>query len=359
MPDIHLEDVSKTYGDKVVLDGVNIDVSDKEFVTLLGPSGCGKTTTLMAIAGFQHPDSGRIVCGDLTFFDGARRRKMPAEQRNLGIVFQSYAIWPHMTVAANVGFPLVLRKVKRPDVDRRVGEMLSLVELSELAGRYPHELSGGQQQRVALARALASSPSVLLLDEPFSNLDAKLRERSRKWLRALQQEIGITTIFVTHDQDEALGMSDRVMVMDRGVIQQSGTPEDIYRRPVNRAVADFVGRCNLMDGHVVGPAPTGSVMVRIEGTPLVVMAQCPLETVPTGGPVAVAVRPETIEISAGEARRPNECHADVRSSAFLGDHYEYEVSLGGTVALVQTAHAVTAVTAVVTIPDLAAIVVEQ
>jgi iron(III) transport system ATP-binding protein len=357
VPDIRLRNVSKAFGDTIVLDNIDIDVGDKELVTLLGPSGCGKTTTLMAIAGFQHPDSGRIICGDQTFFDGGGRRTLPPEQRNLGIVFQSYAIWPHMTVAANVGFPLKLRRTKKSDVDRRVAEMLELVELSGLGRQYPHQLSGGQQQRVALARALVNSPSVLLLDEPFSNLDAKLRERSRKWLRALQQEIGITTIFVTHDQDEALGMSDRVMVMNRGVIQQSGTPEDIYRRPANRAVAEFVGRCNLLNGRIVGSARSGSVLVEISGSSLIVRAQCSPENADSGE-VVIALRPELIELSVGEARHVNQCVADVRGSAFLGDHYEYEVSFGGLSALVQHALPVAGATTLVTVPDLAAIIVK-
>jgi iron(III) transport system ATP-binding protein len=357
VPDIHLQNVTKTYGNVVVLDDIDIDVGDKEFVTLLGPSGCGKTTTLMAIAGFQRPDSGRIVCGDQTFFDGARRRILPAEQRNLGIVFQSYAIWPHMTVAANVGFPLKLRKAKKSAVDRRVGEMLELVELPGFGSKYPHQLSGGQQQRVALARALACSPSVLLLDEPFSNLDAKLRERSRKWLRALQQEIGITTIFVTHDQDEALGMSDRVMVMNRGVIQQSGTPEDIYRRPANRTVAEFVGRCNVLNGRIIGPTLGGSVLVEILSTSLVVRAQCAFETADSDD-VAIAIRPEVIQIASADPCRANQCLADVHSRAFLGDHYEYELLLGGVSALVQHAQPLSGSTTTVTVPDLAVIVLQ-
>jgi iron(III) transport system ATP-binding protein len=358
VPDIRLLDVSKTYGQTQVLNGINLDVGDKEFVTLLGPSGCGKTTTLMAIAGFLNPDTGVIACGDQTFFDSKRRRQMPAERRNLGIVFQSYAIWPHMTVAANVGFPLALKRTRKPEIERRVADMLELVELDELGRQYPHQLSGGQQQRVALARALASSPSVLLLDEPFSNLDAKLRERSRKWLKSLQREVGITTVFVTHDQDEALSMSDRIMVMDHGVIQQSGTPEDIYLRPANRVVADFVGRCNLLECDLIGPATSGSAMVRITGTSLVVKAQCPLADAQSGE-VVLALRPEMIQVSRGRASRPNQCQAEVRSSAFLGDHYEYEVSIEAITAVVQTDHAVAELTSLVTIPDLVATIVHR
>jgi iron(III) transport system ATP-binding protein len=342
-----------------VLDGISLDVGDKEFVTLLGPSGCGKTTTLMAIAGFEHPDAGHISCGDEIFFDESSRRGVPAEQRNLGIVFQSYAIWPHMTVAGNVGFPLVLRKMKKPEVARRVAEVLELVELSGLDHQYPHQLSGGQQQRVALARALSSSPSVLLLDEPFSNLDAKLRERARKWLRELQQEIGITTVFVTHDQHEALGMSDRVMVMDRGVIQQSGTPEEVYLRPLNRTVADFVGRCNFVDAEIVGPGPPGTAMVKIDRTHLVVRAHCN-QNRSVGAHVVLAIRPEAIQLSTADAlshAATNQCRCDIRSGAFLGDHYEYELVVGEFSVLVQTSLAATSPAALLTFPDDVATVI--
>jgi iron(III) transport system ATP-binding protein len=353
VPDIRLHDVSKAYGDSDVLQGISLDVGDKEFVTLLGPSGCGKTTTLMAIAGFQHPDAGTISCGDEVFFDASRRRVTPAERRNLGIVFQSYAIWPHMTVAGNVGFPLKLRRMKKPAVAERVAEVLDLVELGDLADHYPHQLSGGQQQRDALARALSTPSYVLLLDEPFSNLDAKLRERSRKWLRELQREIGITTIFVTHDQHEALGMSDRVVVLDNGIVQQSGTPEDIYLRPVNRTVADFVGRCNFLDAEVVGPSSPGTVMVRLSRTGLVARAQSGRSLSP-GSAVVIAIRPEAIELASANptsSRAANQCRAEVRSAAFLGDHYEYEVAAEEFSVMVQTGEAAITAAATLTIPD--------
>src|SRR3954447_1742494 len=252
MPEIHVESLVKEFGEQRALDGVSFTVEDGELFTLLGPSGCGKSTTLMSIAGFQHPESGRISVGSETFFDASRRLDVPAERRNLGIVFQSYAVWPHMTVFANLAFPLKVRRLSRKAIKQRIAEVLALVEMAPYADRYPHELSGGQQQRVALGRALAYSPSVLLLDEPFSNLDAKLRERARTWVKELQSTLGLTTIFVTHDQDEALSMSDRVVVMRDGVLQQVGTPEDVYRRPVNRFVAEFVGRVNLINGTVAG-----------------------------------------------------------------------------------------------------------
>src|SRR6266542_4336356 len=204
MPEIHVEGLVKEFGHQRALDQVGFSVRDGELFTLLGPSGCGKSTTLMSLAGFQRPEAGTIAVGNETFFDPSRRLNVAPERRNLGIVFQSYAVWPHMTVFENLAFPLRVRKVKRKAIGLRVREVLELVEMAEFEQRYPHQLSGGQQQRVALGRALVYAPSVLLLDEPFSNLDAKLRERARMWVKELQQTLGLTTVFVTHDQDEAL-----------------------------------------------------------------------------------------------------------------------------------------------------------
>src|SRR5258705_4064366 len=224
MPEIRVEGLTKSFSNVRVLNEVTFNVNEGEFFTLLGPSGCGKSTTLMSIAGFVEPEAGVIVCGGQTFVDRGRGISLPAEARNLGIVFQSYAVWPHMTVFQNVAFPLRVRRLKRVELRERVTRALELVEMGEYGHRYPHELSGGQQQRVALARSLVYSPSVLLLDEPFSNLDAKLRERARRWLKELQLELALTTIFVTHDQDEALAMSDRVLVMRDGNVLQIDTP---------------------------------------------------------------------------------------------------------------------------------------
>ena len=251
MPEIQVNGLVKKFSDQLALHDVGFRVDDGKLFTLLGPSGCGKSTTLLSIAGFHRPEAGRIAVGNETFFDAGRGIDIAAERRNLGIVFQSYAVWPHMTVAENLAFPLKIRRLKRKAIRSRVLETLELVEMSPLADRYPHQLSGGQQQRVALARALVYSASVLLLDEPFSNLDAKLRERARTWVKELQHNLGLTTVFVTHDQDEALSMSDFIAVMDRGVVQQIGTPEDIYRAPANRFVAEFVGRVNLLRGRVL------------------------------------------------------------------------------------------------------------
>ncbi len=328
MPDINVESLVKQFGEQRALDEVSFTVEDGELFTLLGPSGCGKSTTLMAIAGFNEPEEGRIAVGDEAFFDASRGLNVAAERRNLGIVFQSYAVWPHMTVFGNLAFPLKVRKLKKREIAARVQEVLELVEMSPYVDRYPHQLSGGQQQRVALGRALVYSPTVLLLDEPFSNLDAKLRERARAWVKELQNELGLTTIFVTHDQDEALSMSDRVVVMNFGVIEQIGTPEEVYRHPASRFVAEFVGRVNLIEGVVAGG--TGG---RVE----VAVADSYRLTVPGAGltgNVTVAVRPEAVTFADGETT--NTWDATVRTVAFLGDHYEYELDAGPVVLTMQS-----------------------
>src|SRR3984885_13805833 len=272
MPEISVQGLSKAFGSARALREVTFTVRDKEFLTLLGPSGCGKTTTLMSVAGFQRPDAGTITCGDRTFFDSRGKIFLEAQDRNLGMVFQSYAIWPHLTVFGNVAFPLRIRRMRKEARRRRVTETLELVEMAGYAGRYPHELSGGQQQRVALARALVYSPAVLLLDEPFSNLDAKLRERARAWLKHLQAELGLTTLFVTHDQDEALSLSDRIVVMNAGSVLQVGSPEDIYRRPAPRFVAEFLGHCNVLTARAVAATSAGRTELALgaNGQPIIV-----------------------------------------------------------------------------------------
>jgi iron(III) transport system ATP-binding protein len=341
MPEIRVDHLTKTFGATTALDDISFVVRDKEFLTLLGPSGCGKSTTLMAMAGFQRPDMGSIRVGDYIFFDKAAHIDRAAENRNLGVVFQSYAIWPHMTVFDNVAFPLTTRRLKKAAIRGRVLEMLELVEMTDHAGRYPHQLSGGQQQRVAIARALSGSPSVLLLDEPFSNLDAKLRDRARGWLKGLQRQLGFTAVFVTHDQDEALSMSDRILVLDRGQILQSGRPEDIYRRPANRFVADFVGRCNFLTGIVIANDGT-RLCLGIDGTPHQLVVESAARYA-IGTVVTVAVRPEAIHLNAGPepaCDRPNLWPVTVRSSSFLGDHYEHETELCSLSLVVQTTAAV-------------------
>jgi iron(III) transport system ATP-binding protein len=352
MPEITVQGLSKTFGRERALNDVSFSVRDKEFLTLLGPSGCGKTTTLMSIAGFQRPDAGTISCGDRIFSDQAKRIYLAAEDRNLGIVFQSYAIWPHLTVFGNVAFPLKVRRMKNDAVRRRVLETLELVELADYAGRYPHELSGGQQQRVALARALVYSPAVLLLDEPFSSLDAKLRERARAWLKRLQGELGLTTLFVTHDQDEALSLSDRIVVMDAGAVLQVGGPEDIYHRPGTRFVAEFLGHCNILDARAVAATSAGTteLVLRANGQRITVSG----EDLAVGDQVQLAVRPEAITLDRHEgAAGANTYPAEVRSASFLGDHYLYELDLDGLALTVTDTQPFAGPTVTVRIPPSA------
>jgi iron(III) transport system ATP-binding protein len=346
VPDVAVENLTKRFGSNVVLDALSFEIADGELFTLLGPSGCGKTTTLLSIAGFVKPDAGSIRCGGATFVDAAAKLDVPAERRNLGMVFQSYAIWPHMTVAENVAFPLEIRRTGRPVRQAKVAEVLALVELSELADRYPHQLSGGQRQRVALARALVYEPSVLLLDEPFSNLDAKLRERARSWLKRLQQQLGLTTVFVTHDQDEAMQMSDRILVMDQGRIQQIATPEDVYHRPANRFVASFLGRCNLLRGVVSARPVDGTVEIALREELGSVLAAA---DEPIGNDVTVAIRPESIRLVEATDNRPERLvegastfNVSVSEVSFLGDHYEYVVAAGGVELIAQSQNHISA-----------------
>jgi putative spermidine/putrescine transport system ATP-binding protein len=243
---LSLRGIAKSFGETAAIADVDLDVAAGEFLILLGPSGCGKTTLLRIIAGLLEPDRGRVR------LDGEEVQDLPAHSRRTAMVFQSYALFPHMTVERNIAFGLVMRGLDRVEIRRRVAETLALVELQGLAGRYPRELSGGQQQRVALARALVTEPRVLLLDEPLSNLDAKLRDRLRIELRALQRRLALTTVFVTHDQAEAMALSDRIAVMSKGRLVELGTPEEIYSRPQSRFAAEFVGIANLLPGTLSG-----------------------------------------------------------------------------------------------------------
>ncbi|MFF3485850.1 ABC transporter ATP-binding protein [Streptomyces sp. NPDC002701] len=350
MPSLHLNGITKRFGEHTALHDLSLTVQDGEIFTLLGPSGCGKSTTLWSIAGLHRPDSGSIAFGDRVVFDHGRVDVQP-EHRNCGVVFQSYAIWPHMSVAQNVGYPLKLRRTPRAQRDRRVREVLELVELGHHADRYPHELSGGQQQRVALARALAHPPDMLLLDEPFSNLDAKLRDRSRQWLKTLQSHVGITTVFVTHDQDEALSVSDRVAVMDRGKVRQVGTPTEIYEHPADLFVADFVGTANILPATVVEADGTHA-LIRMEGL------SRPLSVPHTDkrlGAVRICIRPENIDIlrsgGGSDADPPaGTLTAEVDNRAYLGDHYRYTIRIGGTPVIVTTTRPATAGELTVSLP---------
>ncbi len=252
MAQLKLEHIFKRFGKVTAVGDFNIDVADGEFISFLGPSGCGKTTTLRMIAGFEKPTEGTITIGDQVVSDASKGHFLPPEKRGIGMVFQSYAVWPHMNVIDNVGYPLKIQKVPKEERLERVMKMLKLVHLEEYAHRFPNQLSGGQQQRVALARALVAQPSLLLLDEPLSNLDAKLRESMRFEISAIQKELGITVIYVTHDQSEAMTMSDRIVVMSMGKVQQIGKPYEVYTKPANQMVADFIGLVNFLPADAAG-----------------------------------------------------------------------------------------------------------
>jgi iron(III) transport system ATP-binding protein len=303
MSDVVLEKVSRTFGDFIAVNEVDLRVNEGEFVTLLGPSGCGKTTTLRMIAGLEQNTGGRISLGNEVVSDAASGVFVPSERRRLGMVFQSYAIWPHMTVFENVAYPLRVRRRPAAEIRHLVTEALRLVEMERFAERPAPALSGGQQQRVAIARALVFEPKVLLLDEPLSNLDAKLRLQMGDEFRAIQRRLGMTTVYVTHDQSEAMALSDRVVVMDQGRIQQIGAPEDIYRYPVNRTVAAFFGTPNLLRANVESCSrlDTGRVQLDVVGRGW--RGRCEAATeVAAGGAVTVMVRPEDISIASTDAR---------------------------------------------------------
>ena len=315
---IELRDITKSFDGEVVLDHINLDIYDNEFLTLLGPSGCGKTTTLRLVGGFEQPDSGEIV------FMGDIINDVPAHKRSVNTVFQKYALFPHLNVFDNVAFPLREKKLPKAEIEEKVNEMLELVKLSNLARRRIGGLSGGQQQRVAIARALISRPKVLLLDEPLAALDLKLRKDMQQELKKIQKATGITFVFVTHDQEEALTMSDTVVVMSEGKIQQIGTPIDVYNEPNNAFVADFIGESNILDGVFIEDKK-----VRFSGHTF--------DCVDTGfarrQAVDVVVRPEDVDIVPEEKGM---LRGVVTSVTFMGVHYEVIVDIGGFKWMIQT-----------------------
>jgi iron(III) transport system ATP-binding protein len=327
MAELVVTGLTRTYGKAHAVDDVSFRVADGELLTLLGPSGCGKSTTLFSIAGLDRPDGGQIRVGTEVFFDAAAGIHCAPERRNCGLVFQSYALWPHMTVRENVQFPLKLRRVPAAQARDKARWALSLVEMESYAQRYPHELSGGQQQRVALARTLVYEPQVLLLDEPLSNLDAKLRLRARGWLRELQTRLRLTTLYVTHDQDEALALSDRIAVMSAGKIVQLGTPREIYREPATAFIADFVGHSNILAGEPMRH-PDGSFGVSLPDRQTLALA-----AQPAGSPtrtVQVAIRPEHVGLKAARAGEAagNVLRGRIIQRDFLGTRFEYLVAVG-------------------------------
>ncbi len=311
MARLDIEHLVKRYGDFHAVRDVSLSIADGEFLVLLGPSGCGKTTTLRMVAGFIEPTAGRVLLGgqDVTL--------LPPWKRNAGMVFQSYALFPHLTVAQNVAFGLEMRKLPRADIEKRVEEVLALVRLGGYGGRLPRQLSGGQQQRVALARALAIRPDVLLLDEPLSNLDAKLRQEVRVEIRELQRKLGLTTVMVTHDQEEALTMADRLVVMNEGMVHQVGSQRDLYERPADRFVAGFVGRSTFLEGTIETP---GRFQTR-GGLEL----KCPGGTI---GAAVLSLRPERVEIGpVSLAGLDNQLSGTVEFVSYLGSLIDIHVRL--------------------------------
>lgn len=312
MSSVSLRNIAKRYDAFVAVSEMSLEVNDGEFLALLGPSGCGKTTTLRMIAGFIETSEGRILFGDQDVTD------VPANQRNTGMVFQGFALFPHMTAAQNVAYGLEMRKVLRPEIERRVAEALDLVQLGNFASRLPRQLSGGQQQRVALARALVINPHVLLLDEPLSALDAKLRHEVRMQIRQLQQSLGLTTVFVTHDQEEAMSLADRLVVMNAGRIEQIGTPSDLYERPASPFVADFIGKTNFFKGRVAGDTFQTDF-----GLPLRVKVGLQSATL-------YGIRPEKIRVtrrSEYTGANANVVPGTVEISSYLGPTVEYRVRI--------------------------------
>ncbi|MCC7273318.1 MAG: ABC transporter ATP-binding protein [Alphaproteobacteria bacterium] len=337
MAEVQIRGLVKRFGPVTAVDHVDLTIHDGEFLTLLGPSGCGKSTTLAAVAGLDRADGGSIRVGDTVFYDEASGVYLPPERRNCGLVFQSYALWPHMTVAENCAFPLKLRRMSAADRRRRVDEALALVEMQPYAARYPHQLSGGQQQRVALARTLVYRPTILLLDEPLSNLDAKLRERARTWLAQITKQVGLTTIYVTHDQIEALALSDRIAVMRNGRIAQLDVPRAIYEHPADPFVADFIGSSNFIKGTAEGV--TGDALsIRLDSGHNIQLGLRPGIT--AGQRVTVAIRPERIAILAPGEAAPGEgslLDAAIAERSYLGSRWMYHLAIGPTVLRVETA----------------------
>ena len=325
MSSISLRSLTKRFGEVTAVDRLDLELPEGELVALLGPSGCGKTTTLRMVAGFETPTEGRILLGDRDV------TRLPPERRDCGMVFQNYALFPHMTVAENVAFGLQMRGVAKAEANQRVTRILEKVGLKGMTGRRPRQLSGGQQQRTALARALVINPAVLLLDEPLANLDAKLREEMRFYIRSLQREFHITTLYVTHDQAEALVLADRIAVMMDGRLQQLGTPEELYRRPLNAAVAAFVGLTNLLPGRVVAvkdgevdfESPAGLLRGKGPGS------------LSSGAPAWLSVRPEDLGLHPPEsgADGQNQVRGVVRERAFLGNIADYRVEAPGDLLL--------------------------
>jgi ABC-type Fe3+/spermidine/putrescine transport system ATPase subunit len=327
---IDIAGIDKSFGKFKALSGIDLAIAEREFMTFLGPSGCGKTTMLRTLAGFLTPDRGSIhVAGQLL---SSEQAVVPPEERRMGMVFQNYAVWPHMSVFENVAFGLRLQKLARAQIAERVDRVISAVGLEGLERRHPGQLSGGQQQRVALARSLVVEPSILLLDEPLSNLDAKLRERMRTELKTLQRRTGITFVYVTHDQAEAMALSDRIVVFNQGTVQQVGTPRDVYERPANLFVADFMGLVNKVPGTLI-ERRGASARIQIGGQAIEALTG---DGVDATGPVVVAIRPEAIRLgNPDQAAGNNVLAGTIVESSFLGNIVDHQIDVGGLLMRVQ------------------------
>jgi iron(III) transport system ATP-binding protein len=324
MPSVRLDRLRKRFGAALAVDDVSVEFRDGEMTSVLGPSGCGKTTTLNLIAGFLDPDGGTIAFGDRLIADAEHAISVPPNKRNLGMVFQSYALWPHLSVADNVAYGLKMRKVARPQRDDAVRRALERVRLGQYLDRYPHELSGGQQQRVALARAIAYAPQILLFDEPLSNLDAQLRDDMRAELKDIHRQIGITAVYVTHDQAEAMTLSDRIAVMDAGRILQVGTPRELYDEPADVRVAQFLGRANVFEARMVA-RDVLAAQIKVEGIEQVLSCRAGRDsTLNTRG--ALSVRPEAISLRPTGAGVPG-LPGRIASATYLGNMSQLQVAL--------------------------------
>jgi ABC-type Fe3+/spermidine/putrescine transport system ATPase subunit len=317
---IEVKGATKRFGSMAAIDDVNLVIEEGELFTLLGPSGCGKTTLLRLIAGFYDPDAGEIR------FNARVVNGVPPHERGIGMVFQNYALWPHMTVFDNAAYGLRLRKVPNSEIATRVMAVLEQVKLAGLESRYPGQLSGGQQQRVALARALVLNPQILLLDEPLSNLDAKVRVQVRAEIRKLQQKLGITTIYVTHDQDEALTLSDRMAVFEKGKVLQVGAPVELYERPALRFVADFLGTNNLIEGTV--QSVDGQNQRAVTETPIGPIVATADERLRVGARSVICIRPENVNVAGTGATDVNRLNGVITFTAYLGNTIRYDVDLG-------------------------------
>jgi iron(III) transport system ATP-binding protein len=324
MAELSVDNLHLTYGTNPILKGVSLTLNQGEVVSLLGPSGSGKTTLLRAVAGLEAPHRGAIKLRDRTIFDGAAGLDVPAEARNLGLVFQSYALWPHKTVFDNVAFGLRLRNVAGTEIATRVAKALDELSLGHLAQRFPHQLSGGQQQRVAIARALVYNPPVILMDEPLSNLDAKLREEARAWLRDLIVTMRLSALVVTHDQGEAMAMSDRILLLNNGVIEQQGTPEEMYNSPQTLFTADFMGSNNRLQGKVA-KLENGAALLAGDGWELWGRAKASAKG---GADGTGMIRLERVRVADGPGQ--NRVEPELKTSMFLGDRWEHVFNLGPT-----------------------------